>query len=176
MWMLHLVMLATATRGGGGMLDGLRTPPTVATKTRLTAAVNLGLPLQPLSQMWRRAVGSGHAALWSRADWREHLQIVVDEIGFQYVRGHGILDNAYGLRHHFCTIFHVSLQPYTAGRAVGVEGREGPQRGERRSNNTQVRGYGREVVMVMVLMTMMANMSTTRPWDVFYAVPRPIGG
>ena len=44
--------------------------------------------------MWRECVGSGHAALWSRADWREHIKIVSTEIGFKYLRGHGILDNA----------------------------------------------------------------------------------
>ena len=44
--------------------------------------------------MWRECVGSGHAALWSRADWREHIRMVSTEIGFHYLRGHGILDNA----------------------------------------------------------------------------------
>lgn len=39
-------------------------------------------------------LNTGHAALWSRADWREHLKIVAAEIGFKHVRGHGILDNA----------------------------------------------------------------------------------
>ena len=43
--------------------------------------------------MWKKSVGSGHAALWSRADWRAHLKVVAEECGFQMVRGHGILDN-----------------------------------------------------------------------------------
>jgi hypothetical protein len=44
--------------------------------------------------MYKECVGSGHAALWSRADWREHLRIVSAEIGFKHIRGHGIMDNA----------------------------------------------------------------------------------
>ena len=48
----------------------------------------------PFDDMWRSCVGSGHAALWSRQDWREHLRIVASEIGFRHVRGHGILDNS----------------------------------------------------------------------------------
>ena len=46
-----------------------------------------------LNPMWKRSVGTGHAALWSRADWRAHLAAVRQDCGFEMVRGHGILDN-----------------------------------------------------------------------------------
>jgi xylan 1,4-beta-xylosidase len=47
-----------------------------------------------MDNMWRRAVGTGHAALWSRADWRAHLTRVRRDCGFEMVRGHGIMDNS----------------------------------------------------------------------------------
>jgi len=53
-----------------------------------------GAQLAPFDQMWRASVGSGHAGLWQRSDWRDHLRIAASEIGFQYVRGHGVLDNS----------------------------------------------------------------------------------
>ena len=59
----------------------------------LPIGVDLG-SLAPMNMMWQECVGSGHAALWSRADWREHLAIVSREIGFRFIRGHGILDNS----------------------------------------------------------------------------------
>jgi xylan 1,4-beta-xylosidase len=36
-------------------------------------------------------VGGGHAALALRADWRSHMRKCRDELGFQYVRFHGLL-------------------------------------------------------------------------------------
>jgi xylan 1,4-beta-xylosidase len=42
---------------------------------------------------WERCVGSGHGLLGLRSDWQEHLRIVRNELGFQYVRFHGILDD-----------------------------------------------------------------------------------
>jgi xylan 1,4-beta-xylosidase len=76
--------------------------PRVYTKTddnegiiaeELLIGVNLS-SLTPMNMMWQQCIGSGHAALWSRADWREHLAMVSHEIGFRYIRGHGILDNS----------------------------------------------------------------------------------
>ena len=49
--------------------------------------------LSTLDGMWKKSVGTGHAALWSRADWRAHLTQVRKDCGFEMVRGHGILDN-----------------------------------------------------------------------------------
>jgi hypothetical protein len=41
----------------------------------------------------RSCVGSGHMLLGTRADWRQHMLRVRDELGFTGVRGHGILDD-----------------------------------------------------------------------------------
>jgi len=45
----------------------------------------------PFPHYWERCVGSGHAALGLREDWRAHLKKCHDELGFQYVRFHGLL-------------------------------------------------------------------------------------
>ena len=42
---------------------------------------------------WERCVGSGHLALGTRADWRQHLRRAVDELGFQAIRAHGVFDD-----------------------------------------------------------------------------------
>ena len=38
-------------------------------------------------------VGTGHAALALRADYREHLTRVQRDIGFKHIRGHGVFDD-----------------------------------------------------------------------------------
>jgi len=45
----------------------------------------------PFTKFWKKCVGSGHAALGLRADWQEHLAFVRKELGFEYVRFHGLL-------------------------------------------------------------------------------------
>lgn len=42
---------------------------------RISVSVD-GSSVSAMDPMWKKAVGSGHAALWSRADWREHLKMV----------------------------------------------------------------------------------------------------
>jgi xylan 1,4-beta-xylosidase len=43
---------------------------------------------------WEGCVGSCHAVMGLRADWREQLEKTHRELGFQYVRFHGLLDDA----------------------------------------------------------------------------------
>eukprot|EP01084_Bolivina_argentea_P292328 502535_1 len=50
----------------------------------------------PFYYFWDTCVGSGHAALMLRNDWRQWMKQGVDNIGFKYVRGHGILDDDVG--------------------------------------------------------------------------------
>lgn len=40
-----------------------------------------------------RSVGSGHAALSLRSDWQQHFSRVQRDIGFEYIRFHGVLDD-----------------------------------------------------------------------------------
>jgi len=42
---------------------------------------------------WERCVGSGHASLALRRDWQDQLKQCHDELGFKFVRFHGILDD-----------------------------------------------------------------------------------
>ena len=44
-------------------------------------------------QTWTHSIGSGHAYLALRDDWRTHLQMVHDELGIEFVRFHGVLDD-----------------------------------------------------------------------------------
>ena len=44
-----------------------------------------------ISHSWKHTVGSGHAGLALRADWRQQLKQCHDKLGFEHVRFHGIL-------------------------------------------------------------------------------------
>jgi xylan 1,4-beta-xylosidase len=52
---------------------------------------DLNGPTTPLPHFWEHTVGSGHATLALRADWRAQIKIARDELGMQHVRFHGIL-------------------------------------------------------------------------------------
>ncbi len=49
---------------------------------------------KPFAHYWELCVGSCHAIMGTRQDWREQLEKVHRELGFQYVRFHGLLDDA----------------------------------------------------------------------------------
>ncbi|MDQ2822687.1 MAG: cellulase family glycosylhydrolase [Pseudomonadota bacterium] len=51
---------------------------------------------QALHHPWRTCVGSGHATLALRADWQAQLRTARAELGFEYVRFHGLLDDDMG--------------------------------------------------------------------------------
>jgi xylan 1,4-beta-xylosidase len=59
--------------------------------------VEFGLDLTATATRFRHyhevCVGSGHAALALRADWQAHLRRCRRELGFQYVRFHGLLND-----------------------------------------------------------------------------------
>jgi xylan 1,4-beta-xylosidase len=48
---------------------------------------------KPFPHYWELCVGSCHAVMGLRQDWREQLEKVHRELGFQYVRFHGLLDD-----------------------------------------------------------------------------------
>jgi xylan 1,4-beta-xylosidase len=50
----------------------------------------------PLKHAWEHTVGSGHALLALRADWQEQLQRCHEELGFRFVRFHGLLSDDMG--------------------------------------------------------------------------------
>jgi xylan 1,4-beta-xylosidase len=52
---------------------------------------------KPFPHYWELCVGSCHAVMGLRQDWREQLEKVHRELGFQYVRFHGLLNDAMGV-------------------------------------------------------------------------------
>jgi xylan 1,4-beta-xylosidase len=53
--------------------------------------------LGPMSQAWRECVGTGRLNLALRSDYRDSLARVQREIGFRYIRGHGLLHDDLGV-------------------------------------------------------------------------------
>lgn len=50
----------------------------------------------PLPHFWEHTVGSGHAPLALRADWRDQLRRCHEELGFRHARFHGLLCDEMG--------------------------------------------------------------------------------
>jgi xylan 1,4-beta-xylosidase len=50
----------------------------------------------PVPHFWEHTVGSDHAPMALRADWQRQLQLCHNELGFQYVRFHGLLSDDMG--------------------------------------------------------------------------------
>ena len=53
-------------------------------------------PPTPFTHFWEHTVGSDHARMALRADWQQQLKRSHDELGFQYVRFHGLLSDDMG--------------------------------------------------------------------------------
>ncbi|HSO76277.1 MAG TPA: glycosyl hydrolase [Blastocatellia bacterium] len=50
----------------------------------------------PLTHFWEHTVGSDHAPVALRADWQNQLRLCHNELGFRYVRFHGLLSDDMG--------------------------------------------------------------------------------
>lgn len=57
---------------------------------------NLAEAATPLPHFWEHTVGSDHAPVTLRADWQQQLTRCQNEIGFRYVRFHGLLSDDMG--------------------------------------------------------------------------------
>jgi xylan 1,4-beta-xylosidase len=57
---------------------------------------NLAEATTPLPHFWEHTVGSDHAPVALRADWQSQLQRCHKQLGFQYVRFHGLLSDDMG--------------------------------------------------------------------------------
>jgi xylan 1,4-beta-xylosidase len=49
------------------------------------------------SKVWQKCVGAGRANEGLRADWQEQLRLVKNELGFEYIRMHGLLHDDMGV-------------------------------------------------------------------------------
>ena len=58
--------------------------------------INTSSPSRSFSQPWKFAVGSGHAKLALRTDWRIALNKTTSELGIRAVRFHGLFDDDMG--------------------------------------------------------------------------------
>lgn len=76
----------------------------------------------PFPHAWEESVGSGHAALGLRADWREALKKVHRDLGFKRVRFHGVFDDDmnvvlptgvsfYNIDQVYDFLFSIGMQP-----------------------------------------------------------------
>lgn len=59
--------------------------------------VDLTSQSKPFDRYFLKGIGSCHAYLTLREDWREHARLVQQEIGFQSVRCHGIFHDLVGI-------------------------------------------------------------------------------
>lgn len=57
---------------------------------------SLSEPSSSLPHFWEHTVGSDHAPVALRADWQSQLERCHNELGFQYVRFHGLLSDEMG--------------------------------------------------------------------------------
>ena len=64
-----------------------------ASSAAAPVGVSVGMGATAFQHIWKRSVGSGHALLGTRADWQRHLQMVRNDLGFEGVRMHGLLDD-----------------------------------------------------------------------------------
>ena len=64
--------------------------------SKLTYFCDLAEATIPLPHFWEHSVGSDHAPMALRADWQRDLKRAHDELGFSYVRFHGLLSDDMG--------------------------------------------------------------------------------
>lgn len=50
-----------------------------------------------VDQTWRECIGSCHAYLTLREDWRNHVRLIQSEISFRYIRFHNLLSDLMGV-------------------------------------------------------------------------------
>lgn len=78
----------------------------------MKALVNSGKEIGNLPHYWEMCVGSCHAATALRADYREQLKRAHEELGFQYVRFHGLFDD------DMSVVLYDSPSPYMPSEKV----------------------------------------------------------
>jgi xylan 1,4-beta-xylosidase len=75
----------------------LAEPAAAPGSTVRVVRADLGEAKGPLPVAFRKCVGAGRANEGLRADWQEQLRLVKDELGFQYLRLHGLFHDDMGV-------------------------------------------------------------------------------
>jgi xylan 1,4-beta-xylosidase len=83
-FLFSLACVASAQPGPGG-------------KPARVIAVDFSQVRGPLSTVWKECIGAGRANEGLRADWQQQLAGVQKEIGFRYIRMHGLLHDDMGV-------------------------------------------------------------------------------
>ena len=60
------------------------------------------VPIAAFPRHWKYCVGTGRMALALQQEYLEHLQLVQEAVGFQYIRGHGLLHDDVGIYREVC--------------------------------------------------------------------------
>jgi xylan 1,4-beta-xylosidase len=71
------------------IIDESTNPKTITNKKY----IDVNMKSIPFAPNWKKLITSGRAAEGLRQDWRNHLEVVQKEIGFEYVRFHGIFSD-----------------------------------------------------------------------------------
>ena len=71
--------------------------PSPLDKPSRVVAVDFSKVRGPLSTVWKECIGAGRANEGLRADWQQQLALVQKEIGFRYIRMHGLLHDDMGV-------------------------------------------------------------------------------
>ncbi|HET9711679.1 MAG TPA: glycosyl hydrolase [Pyrinomonadaceae bacterium] len=83
--------------------------------SRLTFFCDLAEATTPLPHFWEHTVGSDHASMALRDDWQRDLKRAHDELGFRYVRFHGLLSDDIGIvdvDRVFDFLFSIGMRPF----------------------------------------------------------------
>lgn len=79
----------------------------------------------PFSHFWEHTVGSGHATLALRSDWQNQLTMTHHDLGFKYVRFHGLLSDDMGTltcnQEKFIFSFHNADQIFDFLISIGMK-------------------------------------------------------
>jgi xylan 1,4-beta-xylosidase len=79
------------------LAGGLSAQPGQDGKPLRVIAVDFSRVRGPHSTVWKECIGAGRANEGLRADWQEQLALVQKEIGFRYIRMHGLLHDDMGV-------------------------------------------------------------------------------
>jgi len=78
----------------------------------LTFFCDLAEATTPLPHFWEHTVGSDHARMALRDDWRRQLKRAHDELGFRHVRFHGLLSDDINSDQIFDFLLSIGMKPF----------------------------------------------------------------
>jgi xylan 1,4-beta-xylosidase len=80
--------------------------------SKLTFFCDLAEATTPLPHFWEHTVGSDHARMALRDDWRRQFKRAHDELGFRHVRFHGLLPDDVNPTQIFDYLLSIGMKPF----------------------------------------------------------------